>query len=233
MANARYSEEDDLSFMALCLFGKQIDHLESVVILVPKRDAILIARSMIEGMCQLFWAARDPGTRPSQWRNFVWVHDWRTVQQKSARGVAVDPEVQACIEDGLRRSGDRYVKGKARKARDSGAPWPDPYHDNWRCGTTVWEMCESVGAGDLYRRIYKPFSDWQHGGVGKLGEALQRRDDRVVYSSDSPKDAATALAVGFQCLLQTAQLTDGYLKLGFGEEISELRDGYVAWNANR
>ncbi len=232
-ANCQYPEEDDLGFMASCFLSKQIDHLESIVILVPRRDAVLVARSMIESCCQLLWAAQDPDTRPSQWRNFVWIRDWRVMKEMIARGETVDPETRSRIEDELRKSGDRYMKGKARKARDNGAPWPDPYHDDWRCGTTIWETCKSVGGEDLYRKIYKPFSDWQHGGVSKLGEAIKREGNRIVYSSYSPRDSATVLAVGFQCLLQTVEFTNNHLKMGLGTKISELHNNYIVWNKNR
>jgi hypothetical protein len=49
--NVPYSERDHLAFMALCFLSKQIDHTKSVLVLIPSRDVILIARSMIEGLC--------------------------------------------------------------------------------------------------------------------------------------------------------------------------------------
>ncbi len=53
IADIQYSEEDHLSFMTLCFLSKQIDHLRSIDKLIPSRDAILVARTMIEGLCQL------------------------------------------------------------------------------------------------------------------------------------------------------------------------------------
>ncbi len=229
--NIQYSEEDHLGFMALCFLSKQIDHARSVLTLTPSRDAILVARSMIEGLCQLLWAAEDPTTRPLQWRAFAWVDDWRLMQAKIARGESVDPERRAAIEDALRKYGDQFLTRKARAARDQHAPLPpDPYHDNWRCGHSIRKICKSVGAEDLYRKLYEPFSDWQHWGAGGLGKNIRRQGNRVVYSSLSPTDSATALALGFQCLLQTIELTDEHLGTGLASKISELRDGYVMWN---
>src|SRR5688572_11319416 len=64
--NVAYSEKDHLAFMALCFLSKQIDHTQSVLALIPSRDVILIARSMIEGLCQLLWAAQEPDRLPLQ-----------------------------------------------------------------------------------------------------------------------------------------------------------------------
>ena len=44
------SEEDHLQFMTLCFLSKQLGHAKSVHALVPNRDAILICRSMIDGL---------------------------------------------------------------------------------------------------------------------------------------------------------------------------------------
>ena len=231
IVNVQYSEEDHLGFMALCFLSKQIDHLQSIVTLIPSRDAVLVARSMIEGLCQLLWVGGDPATRPLQWRAFAWVHDWRVMQAKIAQGEPVDTERRTTIEDALRKYGDQFLTNKAKVARNRGDPLPpDPYHANWRCGRQIRQICESVGGEDLYRGLYEPFSDWHHWGVRGLGEAIVRQGNRVIYLSLSPADSAAALASGFQCLLQTVELTDRHLGIGLASKISELRNGYVAWH---
>src|SRR6266508_3533410 len=146
LPNIRYSEEDHLGFMALCFLSKQIDHLQSIVTLIPSRDAILVARSMIEGLCQLLWATKEPTTLPLQWRVFAWVHDWRLMQTEIAQGRPVAPERRTAIEEALQKYGDQFLTKQARVARKQGTPLPlDPYHDNWRCGRQLRQICEAVG----------------------------------------------------------------------------------------
>jgi len=229
--DVRYSEEDHLGFMALCFMSKQIDHLQSIATLIPSRDAILVARSMIEGLCQLLWAAKDPATRPLKWRAFACVHDWRLMQRKTAEGKRIHPKRRTAIEDVLRKYGDQFLTRKAKETRDREAAMPpDPYHDNWRCGRQIRQICESVGGEDLYQGLYEPFSDWHHWGVGGLGEAIVRQQNRVTYSSLSLSDSAAALACGFQCLLQTIEFTERHLNIGLASKISGLRNGYVGWH---
>jgi hypothetical protein len=231
LTNVRYSEEDHLGFMALCFLSKQVDHLQSIVTLIPNRDAILVARSMIEGLCQLLWAAQEPKTLPLQWRAFAWVHDWRLMQTELAQDRPVAPARRIAIEEALQKYGDQFLTKQARVARQQGTPLPlDPYHDNWRCGRQLRQICEAVGGATLYQQLYEPFSDWHHWGVGGLGAAIVRQDNRVVYSSLSAADAATALAGGFQCLLQTVELTDTHLNVGLASQISELRNDYILWH---
>lgn len=234
LANVRYSEEDHLSFMTLCFLSKQIDHLQSIVTLIPSRDAILVARSMIEGLCQLLWATNEPTTLPLRWRAFAWVHDWRLMQTKIAQGKSVARERCTAIEEALQKYGDQFLTKKARVARQQGTPLPlDPYHDNWRCGRQLRQISEEVGKDILYQQLYEPFSDWHHWGVGGLGAAIMRQSNRVVYSSPSATDAASALASGFQCLLETVELADTHLKVGLASRISELRNDYIQWHQAR
>jgi hypothetical protein len=229
--NIRYSEQDHLAFMALCFLGKQIDHANSILAIIPGRDAILIARSMIEGLCQLLWAAKDPNVLPLQWRAFAYVHDWRIMQSRVEAGEPVDPETRAGIESALRQFGSQFLKAGA-KASPAGQLRTDLYHKDWRAGHQIRQICESVGAEDLHRRLYEPFSDWHHWGAAGLGAAIDRKGERIVYSSLRPADAATALAVGLQCLLQTVQLVDRHLDLGLTARLAELRDEYITWGNN-
>jgi Family of unknown function (DUF5677) len=227
----QYSEDDHLTFMALCFLSKQIDHARSVLVLIPSRDSVLVARSMIEGLGQLLWAATDADVLPLRWRLFAWVHDWRLLQQKVARGEIVDHERRIEIEEALREFGEQFLTGKAKRARDGGSAMPtDPYCENWRRGHRIREICETVGGKDLYDGLYAPFSDWHHWGVGGLGRALHREDNRVGYSSLSRSDSAATLATAFQCLLQTAEVLERRLSIGVSPKLSELKEGYIRWS---
>ncbi len=224
----QYSEDDHLGFMALCFLSKQIDHSRSILRLIPSRDVVLVARSMIEGLCQLLWAAKEPKVLPLRWRAFAWVHDWRVLHTQISAGVPIDPTRSRTIDDALRQHGDQFLKPRARKARESGSSLPDdPYYENWRTVHSIRQICECVGGGDLYLKLYKPFSDWHHWGAGGLGDALVRQQNRVVYSSLSAIDSAAALATGFQCLLQTVQHTDTHLDIGMTPMITEIRDEFL------
>src|ERR1022692_650147 len=93
----RDSPWNQLAFMTLTFAGKQLEHAHSVLILDESVDAILIVRSMLEGLCQLLWSAQEPGDRPKRWRVFAFVRDWRTMQKTIEVGGTVSPEERAYI----------------------------------------------------------------------------------------------------------------------------------------
>lgn len=223
-----YSEDDHFGFMALCFLGKQADHMKSILMLNESPDVALIARSMIEGLCQLLWAAK-PDVRGLQWRAYSYIHDWRVMQEKIEVGEPVDKGSRAKIEDGLHQYGDQFLTSEARKRRDKGAPLPkDPYRKGWT-KHQVRQICEEVKGELLYLRLYRPFSDYHHWNPGGLGGTIKRQKNQVVYSSGSPQVTATALATAFQCLLQTVEVVDKHLELGVAGRVAELRDGFIAW----
>jgi hypothetical protein len=72
-------ENDDFGFMTIQFLFKQIQHAESLLRLVPRRDAGLIARTMIDGLYKLLWASRAHEERAKLWRSFSVIHDWRII----------------------------------------------------------------------------------------------------------------------------------------------------------
>lgn len=230
----KYFEEDHLGFMSLCFLCKQVDHAKSVILLIPSRDTVLISRSMIEGLVQLLWAENNPEVLPLKWRSFVHVHDWRVLQEKTRKGEVVEEVQHASIEEALNEFGEQFLKSKEKRIRESGgAMSDDPYHDNWRAGYGIREICENVEGENMYKNLYGPFSDWHHWGAGSLGGCLSRQDGCVAFSSQSSTESATALAVAFQCVLQTAESVERNLAPGFGLKLSKLKDEYLKWHQER
>jgi hypothetical protein len=79
-------------------------------------DVALIARAMMEGLCQLQWADRDRATRAQQWRDFVWVHDWRVVRVWRARGVRVSKRSARTVERNLELVAGKFLTKKGAEA---------------------------------------------------------------------------------------------------------------------
>jgi hypothetical protein len=228
---AEYLDDDHLGFMALCFLSRQIDHVQSIVTLVPNRDAILIARSMIEGLCQLLWAAQKPKDRPLKWRAFAYIYDWRLQQLKIARGESIDLNQQKLNEMGIQEYGKLFYTKEARLAVSQNQTLPtDPYFKNWTCGTQIKQICDCVDAGDLYKEVYSSFSDWHHWGTAGIGKTLSWNENKVTFSSSSSSNSAMALATGFQCLLQTLELTNKHLSLARESQIYSIGDGYIKWH---
>ncbi len=92
-------EDDDFGFMAMQFLYKQVQHAEALLMLEPRRDAGLIARTMIDGLYQLLWTTHDAETRARRWRSFSIIHDWRLIQGKHAGRRGNHQAKRACSED--------------------------------------------------------------------------------------------------------------------------------------
>lgn len=88
--NLKIRQDDDLGFMTIQFLYKQLQHTESVLMLIPRRDAGLIARAVIDGLYQLLWTIQLPEERAKQWRSFSTIHDWRLIQGRLREGIPVD-----------------------------------------------------------------------------------------------------------------------------------------------
>ncbi len=213
--NVKIGEDDDLGFMSIQFLYKQIQHAESVLALIPRRDAGLIARTMIDGLYQLLWTVQLPGERAKLWRSFSVIHDWRLIQGRLREGIPVDPADIRANEERVKTLGGPH-RLKRPKPNSS-----DPYHRTWHGGVTLADMANAVGR-ELYDGPYAELSDWEHWGVSGIGESIAREADRAFVSSSSDRVADLALLAAFQCLLQTLEVADIHLSLNLTDSIQTL-----------
>jgi len=209
------NESDDFGFMAIQFLYKQIQHAESLLVLLPRRDAGLVARTMIDGLYQLLWASQVREERGSLWRSFSIIHDWRLIQGRLKIGIAVDETVIRRNEAALKALGNRH---RFKKPKPNS---PDPYSKRWHGGVSLAEMAAAVDR-ELYDGPYAELSDWEHWGVSGIGDSIVRENDRMVTESNSDRVADLSLLAAFQCLLQTLEVADAHLSLGIKDAIQTL-----------
>jgi len=201
-------ESDHFGLMSLTFLSRQIDHAESVLLLVPRRDAVLIARTMLDGLYQILWAYGDPAERGFRWRAF-----------------AIEEDRQKSIEEALSEYGSMFLRDKAK----NGEQMADPYHWTWHCGKRLRSLAVQVEGASSYDEVYSDMSDWEHWGVGGMGSAISRPEDGLVtFNSSSPDSSAQALAVAFQCLIQTLGVVNAHFHLQKDEAIRDLQNSYMA-----
>jgi len=210
--------------MALCFVSRQIDHAEAILHLTRHPDIALVARSMIEGMCQLLWAAGNPEERARRWRAFSWVHDWRVMRSREALGEPTDESVRQKIEVALTEYGTQFLHTR-RKQRD---PPGDPYIVNWT-GMSVWALFHEVRGDVLYEQIYRLFSDWHHWGPGGIGSRIARTESTVAYGPLAENELGTVLVAAFQSLFQSLQVLNSHLELGLEKQLALLESRFLQW----
>jgi hypothetical protein len=212
-------EDDDFGFMTIQFLYKQMQHTESVLSLIPRRDAGLIARTMIDGLYQFLWASREPGERAKRWRSFSIIYDWRMIQRQLREGIAVDEADIRKNAAGIEAFGDLH---RLKKLRPNS---PDPYHRKWCGGVSLADMADVVGR-ELYDYPYSELSDWEHWGVSGIGEAISREGNHAVVNTNSERVAGLSLLAAFQCLLQTLEVADAHLSLKITNAIHNLEKSF-------
>jgi hypothetical protein len=185
-------DNDDFGFMAVQFLYKQMQHAESILILVPRRDAGLIARAMIDGLYKLLWAYQSPKERPRLWRSFSVIEDWRLVQGRLKIGIAVNELDVRRNETALKQFGDLHRR-KKQKASST-----DPYNEYWQGKVTLSDMADAVGR-ELYDGPYDELSDWEHWGVNGIGQSIKRENDHVIVETNSDRAAMVSLLAACQC----------------------------------
>jgi hypothetical protein len=228
MLSSRFEEDDHFGFMCLSYLFKQRDHLKTILILETRKDVILISRSMLEGLCQLLWAAANKENLAFRWRVYCYIHDWRLLKQKRANGEPVSDEQVAKIEKTVKEYGPMFYSKFTKRTIEGGGKLPnDPYDYNWT-GESVTTLFEKVKGKILHKELYSLFSAWHHWNVAGFGEVIVRSEKGLTYQSFSPTDAATSLAAGFQCLFQTADLVNEHHHLGLDEELEKIKKEFVS-----
>jgi len=224
-------DQDAVALMAQCFTRKEAAHLRSILALVRAgqyRDAVLIARSMIEGVALLTWAAREPSTRPALWRKFAWIEDWRLMQEQVRSGELLGPLERNTVEEQVLKFGDHFFSRAAQDALRAGASLPaDPYWPYWHEGKSVAKIFQELRGVPLYQSVYGATSRWIHWSPRGLGASTGGDGDHPDGEAGVPECAAAALAAGFQTALETATRLDAHLHLGFAGRLSELGDEYV------
>ena len=211
--------------LVIAFCWKQEDHADAILKLGKHRDVQLVARSMIEGLCQLKWAANDPDARAERWRLYAWVHDWRLLRRDDRAGRAVPVLTRQRIEEGIATHGHLFETRKAAERRRQGKPVADPYVRHWS-GQTIAEICAEVKGQRLHEWPYADFSDWHHWSPGGVVRAFKADGRKISFPPPTPRDVLPSCVVAFQCLYETMEVANNTLHLGLESELETMLVGF-------
>ena len=227
-----YQPDWGADVMALSFMTKQREHLRSVRTLISadlSRDALLITRTMIEGLGRLLWAFNKIPERTELWLWFGAILDWRQILKNEAAGMVVDADEKAELMNYVDTHGHHYFRPKVRKALEAaekdGAVYEipdDPWGNNWT-DVKVETMLDEVGGRYLYDSVYRNSSEWIHWGPRAILRATEPGEwDVHKFTEQDWRAAETALRLGCQSLLQSLELLDHQFSLRITERLAEL-----------
>lgn len=239
---------DHFAFMVLTFLSKQRLHAESIVLLQPSRDVILISRSMMEGLCLLLWTEADPSVRALRWRSFAYISDLRQLEENDRKGVETPPDRRKQIIAAVEQFGEpfltrklsgrlarifRWVKGLlTTKGRNTAGISSDRYVWKWYPGS-LGKIFKAAKADVIYSGIYGIAAEYHHWSVRGLVGSIRRSEGRVRFERNSFSDSGAAMFFASGALLQTAEIADRHLNLGIAPKLAEHRremeDAYRAF----
>lgn len=223
-------ETDHFGVMCLFFASKEVNGMKSVNLLVDAghaNDASLIARSMLETMAGLTWAAQSPDERALLWRSHSLVDQYYRMTAAETTGKPVNATQKQELFERLDREATQFLTPKARSAQQRGQPLPGgPYRRDWT-GKKVYELFNDVKAKDLYQQIYSPASEWSHAGAGSFVDAIIVEHGTIRFHQGSVNMAATCFASGFQALLESLAITHSRFPLGHAAALQALKQEYV------
>lgn len=224
-----YTPDSGSDQMVLSFITKQYEHLRSLRALIDiraHRDALLIARTMLEGLGRLRWAFNKEPERTDLWLWFGAILDWRQTIQNEQDGMHVEPEDKRQLGDIVDKYGIKYYKNKVReaiaKADEEGIEYQlpdDPWSRDWTT-INVYDMFDEVGLKDLYDRAYRNASEWIHWGP----QAILRATNSVEWgiSGFTEEDwpvGSLAILVGCMSLELSLEALDDHFSLQLSERL--------------
>lgn len=226
--------------MALSFVTKQREHLRSVRKLIDikaHRDALLIARTMLEGLGRLLWAFRKRPERTNLWLWYGAILDWRQMMKNEDDGIAVDQQEKAELKLHVEDHGADYFRSKVvdaiQTAEKGGLEYrlpEDPWRNDWTVAN-VESMFVEVRGQRWYDNIYRYSSEWVHWGPRAILRAQDYAEWGVSgFTEDDWQAAAMALQTGCQSLLQSLEVLNLHFSLGIDIRLDQLDQAIdIAW----
>lgn len=197
-----FKKEDLTGRMITYFIFKQLDHAMSVMRLDPSMDAVLIARTMIEGVINLTWVLENPDERVKNWFDYSAVYDFKLLEQKENGGSFVSEHDKNKTIKNFESHAPIFLKRNGQK-----------HHDNFRKGENLGNISKNNTNLEYFYQNYKWFSDWVHWGSQSLGQVIEEKSDEISYYEDNHVYRVPALVIAFASLLDIAIKTNEHFEL--------------------
>lgn len=229
-----YDPESSADQMALAFVTKQREHLRSVRILIDAeahRDALLIARTMVEGAGSLQWAFLDTPTRTNLWLWYGVIRDLRQLRKNAQDGRPIDEAEIVRLEELADLHGDDYldrdVRREMRKAQEHGDRYEmpfDPWGNSWT-DTNVSDMLSAVGDIETYNHVYRESSAWIHWDPRSILLAMDMGESGVKgFTETDWAMGGLAYPVACRSLLKCLQVLNDHFELGLADRLNDINN---------
>lgn len=203
----------------------QFEHLRSTLVLVETghdRDSSIIARTMAEGLTQLYWALQDEPNRTDEWFWYETILERLQLLESQEAGRDVPDEVWEISDRLIAKHGPDYYNKETRIANSAGEPLAEDerrrYRDRWH-KPTITQLFQAVEENERNLNYWRLASGWAHWNPITVFRAMDQGGGPIRYASSDPREAARALGVAINCMLNTLWIAACRFKLPYAESI--------------
>jgi hypothetical protein len=208
----------------------QYEHLRSTLVLVETghdRDSSIIARTMAEGLTQLYWALKDEPKRSDQWFWLDTILERLQLLENQENGREVPDEVWEISDKLIAEHGSDYYNKETRTAHSAGEPLAEDerrrYRDRWH-KPTITQLFQGVEENERNLKYWRSASGWTHWSPITVFRAMDQGGGPIRYELFDPREAARALSIAINCTLNTLWIAAYRFMLPYAETI----DGFFA-----
>jgi hypothetical protein len=186
---------NDLEHMCKCFSKRQLAQLQSLILLEGNDDAILIARSMFEGLLYLSYSIKNR-EMCRRWRLFSCVGDIKRIEATDdTPPVEVVEQLKV-----LKPEIDSFFK------KENGE-----YHINWYGNKTIKKIANSIDNQYLYlyKTYYCPMSEYHHWAPAAFGKRyrLERNEIFETNSEEVKLELIGALCMALSSAISTLKVS--------------------------
>lgn len=219
--------------MAHFMFHKQRYHAKSVLALVDveqDHDALLVARSALEGFALLKWASQDSESRANDWIGFGIVEELRHQERLSTLSKPKDPEIEREIDKFLDKFAQRLILQEYRdrlegKSKKKQVP-KDMYARDWIPFQDMRLLFVNAGI-ETHHQHYDRASKWMHSTPRAIASMLEnsRSDEEVAngYSKEAELAVLISANAFHHCLEQLVEHFEEQLPESLVAEFRSIR----------
>lgn len=194
---AHIKETDRWGQMIYLFLQKQMMHLETILMLSDKGscDILLVTRSILEGIAQLKWAAKDIDKRVWRWFEYKRVLEAKAARNQERNGHHVSDEKKEALK--------RYFDGDGKIFLDKNGN----YIAHWS-GRDVSSLIDELSDNDgYYRLVYSFMSNWHHWLISGIESVLKKESaSKIVFNPYSKEYTDIGLITALVSIKEMLQI---------------------------
>lgn len=215
-SGGQFNNNDTTEHFIRYYFSKLLDQSSSFLLLYlnNKSDAMLIARSIIEGFSLLIYTKENPELYTSRWLRYSNIEAYRYISDLKKNGINVDIKIIKQMEDYIENNCSEFIikRGYGLHIKSK------LYCNNWYYPLKITQIINQLDSS-MIKIAYNEYSNWHH--WGPLSRINTLGKDGSEYYFKEHEGLENSILIVFFCLINTTSIVINLF--GKNEELEVIR----------